>query len=102
MRDLPFSIFKDVNERVTSLNLASINSHCKFIYSSILSPVGSNDDVTLENFSLWHFLKESIKVISDQILVGTRKIADGWQKHSILGISGSNFARVKSCKSTIP
>jgi hypothetical protein len=42
VRDLPFSIFKYVNERVTSLYFRAVSAHGEFVDADVLAPVLAN------------------------------------------------------------
>mmetsp|Transcript_6448 Transcript_6448/g.8721 ORF Transcript_6448/g.8721 Transcript_6448/m.8721 type:complete len:398 (+) Transcript_6448:352-1545(+) len=102
MAYLPLAIFKYINEGITTLHLGTINSHCEFIHTSILSPVCTNDNVTIKNFTLGLLLEEAIKVILDQSGISTRNIRHGGKENSLLGIASSDLVRIKSGKSTVP
>jgi len=51
LRNLPLSIFKDVDIGVTRLDLGAIFAHSEFVNSGILSPVASNEDVPRDNLA---------------------------------------------------
>mmetsp|Transcript_22574 Transcript_22574/g.37175 ORF Transcript_22574/g.37175 Transcript_22574/m.37175 type:complete len:296 (-) Transcript_22574:474-1361(-) len=102
LRDLPFAILEDINVSVTSLNLLSGSSHSEFVDTSILCPVGSNDDVSVEDFSLGLQLEEVCEVVNLSEVVVTRNIRNSGEENTLLAVSGGNLLGILGSKSVVP
>mmetsp|Transcript_36560 Transcript_36560/g.88599 ORF Transcript_36560/g.88599 Transcript_36560/m.88599 type:complete len:443 (+) Transcript_36560:425-1753(+) len=100
--DLPFTIFKDVDIRVSGLDLVSSSSHGEFIDTDILAPVLSGGDIGFQDLSLWLLGKEVNKVRVDSVVVRAGFIRDSWEKNSVLGVTLGNLIGVKSGKGVVP
>ena len=102
LRDLPFPVFIDVNEGVASLHLGTGSSHGEFVDTCVLSPVGTNDDVSRFNLTLWLQLKEVCEVVLDKREVGAWNVRYGRKKDSLFGVALGNLYGVFGSKSVVP
>mmetsp|Transcript_21511 Transcript_21511/g.27718 ORF Transcript_21511/g.27718 Transcript_21511/m.27718 type:complete len:283 (-) Transcript_21511:892-1740(-) len=102
LRNLPLAILKYVDISVTALYLGTSSTHRELVDTSILGPVCTNNDISVKNLTLRLELEEVCEVINDSRIVGTRNIAYGRKKNSLLGITISNLLRVFSSKSIVP
>mmetsp|Transcript_14466 Transcript_14466/g.20520 ORF Transcript_14466/g.20520 Transcript_14466/m.20520 type:complete len:296 (-) Transcript_14466:470-1357(-) len=102
LRDLPFAILEDVNVGVTSLNLLSVGSKCEFVDTSILCPVGSNNNISVEDLSLGLQFEEVCEVINLSEVVVTGNIRNSWEENTLLAVSLGNLLWVFRSKSIVP
>ncbi len=102
LRDLPLSVLEYVYVGVTSLDLLSTSSHGELVDSSILGPVGSNNDVSAEDLSLGLVLEEVGEVVNNSGTVGTGDVGNSGKKNSLLGVTVGNLLRVKGGKGSVP
>jgi len=100
--DLPLSILEYVDKRVTSLDLGASSSHGELVETSILSPVGSNNDIALQDLSLRLELQEVGEVINNSRVVGTGNITDGGKQDTGLRVAIGNLLGVLGGKSIVP
>mmetsp|Transcript_509 Transcript_509/g.1052 ORF Transcript_509/g.1052 Transcript_509/m.1052 type:complete len:304 (-) Transcript_509:59-970(-) len=101
--DLPLSILKDVDKRVSSLDLVTGGTHCEFVDTSVLGPVGFvTDRHTLFNDSLGLALQKVNKVVLDGFWCRSGSVADGWQQDRVLAVAGGDLLGVKRGQSVIP
>mmetsp|Transcript_12403 Transcript_12403/g.19086 ORF Transcript_12403/g.19086 Transcript_12403/m.19086 type:complete len:296 (-) Transcript_12403:513-1400(-) len=102
LRDLPFTILEDINVGVTSLNLLSVGSKCEFVDTSILRPVGSNNNISVEDLSLWLQFEEVCEVVNLSEIVITGNIRHSWEENTLLAVSLSNLLGVFGSKCIVP
>ena len=102
VRNFPFAVFKQVNERVSSLYLVASGSHGEFVDSSILAPIVSDQNIRFKDDTLWFFKKEGIEIIFDAVVVSSGSVTDSWKKNSTLCVSGSNCFGIESVESVVP
>lgn len=102
MGNLPFTSFKDVNVRVSGLDLVAGGSHGEFVDTDILAPAISNSGIRLQNNTLGLLLQKVDKVVLDGGVVSTRLIRNSGQQNSVAGVSLGNDIGVQSRKGVVP
>ncbi len=102
--DLPFSVFKGVDERVSGLDLVASGTHGELIDTVIHAPVVSDSNVRLQDSSLGFLLAEIDKVGSDRVIVGTRDIRNSWQQARVGldRVARCDLVGVESGQSVVP
>ena len=100
--NLPLSVFIDVDEGVSGLDLVSGGSKGEFVNTNILAPVGSNGNKRFQDFSLRLLEQEGVEIVGDRSGVVTRNIGDSWQQNTLGCVSAGNQGRITSCQGVIP
>lgn len=97
MSDLPLSILVLVDEGITGLDLVA--EQIELVDAGILTPVGTDHDVGLENGSLRLLLQEVDKIVLDGIVVGPGNIRYCGEEDSLLGIALCNSIGIEGGRS---
>ena len=94
MSNLPFAVFKDVHEGVTSLNLGTSGTHGEFVKTNVLAPVDTNGGMAFQDNTLGLHLQKVVEVVLDGGVVSTGSVRDGGQQYSLLSVTLGNGVRV--------
>jgi len=90
MRNLPFTVFKNVYIGVSGFYFGTITAHSEFINACILCKVATNSDVTSQNHALGLFEKEAIKIVNNECRAVSWNVRNSREKYSIFAISCGN------------
>merc|ERR1719276_477952 len=102
VRDLPLIVLVDVNEGITSLDLIAGGAHGEFVDTSVLAPVVSNGDVTLQNLSLGLLLQESNEVILDQIVIRSGNVGDCGKQDGLASVPVGDLIGILGGQGRVP
>mmetsp|Transcript_7369 Transcript_7369/g.13420 ORF Transcript_7369/g.13420 Transcript_7369/m.13420 type:complete len:317 (+) Transcript_7369:327-1277(+) len=102
VRNLPLVILPNVDEGITTLDLIASRSHSELVDACVLTPVVTNGNIALQNFTLGLLLQEANKVIFDQIVIGTWNIRNGGKKHCLGSITAGHSIGVFCCQRHVP
>ena len=100
--DLPFSILKDVNKRVSGPNHTAVGSLSEFVDTDILAPILTNTHIRLNNLSVGLDGQEFVKIVLDARVGRSRNITYSGQKDGALGVSSRDGIRVTRQQSVVP
>mmetsp|Transcript_37200 Transcript_37200/g.68905 ORF Transcript_37200/g.68905 Transcript_37200/m.68905 type:complete len:231 (-) Transcript_37200:1093-1785(-) len=102
LRNLPLSILEDVYEGITSLHLIARGTQREFVNTRVLTPVGTDNNISTLDLTLRFKLKEVGKVVNNSRVVRTRHITDGGEKDTRLGITAGDHFGVFRGECVVP
>lgn len=87
---------------LASANLGTSCPHGEFVDTTILCPVGTNNDIGAFNDSLRLELEEVVEIVNDTSTVGTGLVRHGRKQHTVLGVSVGDNGRIARGQGVIP
>ena len=100
MSDLPLSIFVLVDEGIPGLDLVA--EQIELVDAGILTPVGTDHDVGLEDDALRLLLQKVDEIILDRSVVGPGNIRYCGEKDSLLGVALGDSIGVEGGEGVVP
>mmetsp|Transcript_16065 Transcript_16065/g.26155 ORF Transcript_16065/g.26155 Transcript_16065/m.26155 type:complete len:471 (+) Transcript_16065:329-1741(+) len=102
LRYFPLAVFKDVDEGVASLDLGTVGTQGELVNSSILGPVGTNNNISALNLTLRLRLQKVGEVVDNTGVIRPGHITHSGQQDTCLGVSIGNLFGILGGQCIVP